>query len=479
MKQKTIVMISAVAAYCYLFYQQYAGINVLIFNLILITGLYLTDTSLLARKSWLAVAAGALITAVGALLYGNFLSCSGNVFALLILANLSVEKEASLAFAFLQSMCSYATMPFMAIIRLVERPIVVEDEQKESGFTTGSFMKIFLPLLVLLVFFLIYKGSNPVFSRFIDQVRFDISWQFVWFLVTGSILLYGFFYQYTFEPFRDADLRNGNRLTGMRENEFSAFSTLHKEYGAAIITFVLLNLLLLLVNILDIQFIFSGNWQSTSNYSEYVHQGINSSIFSVVVAILVTLYFFRGNLNFMEANRTVKRLAIGWIVLNMILLATCLHKNMSYIHESGLTYKRIGVYFYLFLTFIGLVTTWIKISGLKSNMFLVRVNAWSVFITLTLSTLFNWNRMIMDHNIQDVQAERLYYLFQFPETSIPYLVKGNAKQATKADKIFTTILGYRKQQFMDKYERSGWQSWNLEHERIFKEITRMEAAKAK
>lgn len=248
---------------------------------------------------------------------------------------------------------------------------------------------------------------------------------------------------------------------------------------------MLLNILLLLVNVLDIQFIFSGKNDSPEAYSSYVHQGIISSIFSVLIAIFVMLYFFRGNLNFAARNKTVKLLALAWIILNAILLLTCFHKNFSYIEACGLTPKRIGVYFYLFLTFIGVITVWIKITGLKSNLFLVRMNTWSIFATLTFSTLFNWNKIILDHNVSHkATLGREYYLMTLPETSLPFLIENWESlpamfEYRNSNQDFAALLNEQKALFIYKHKKAGWQSWNLEDQRIYRAIEHARSARAK
>ncbi len=478
MKKKPIVLIIALIAYCYLFYKQSAGINLLIFNAILVACLLIVDQTLVKSKVWLATAAGAIITSAGALLYGNFLACFGNVFSLLLLAHLSIDKNASLVFSFLQSAWSYMTVYFLFIIELIEpKPeAALTDKEKESKYTFNNILKFVIPLAVLLTFFLIYRESNPVFSKFIDNLNIEISWEFVGFMSLGLLLLYGFFYSRKFRDLTQIDENSGNSLSGgIKEKEFNLFSSIDKELSAAVMTFVLLNVLLLLVNVLDLNFILSGKHHGIEDYSKYVHQGINSSIFSVLIAILVTMYFFRGNLNFVAKNKAVKMLALIWIILNAVLLFTCLHKNYSYISACGLTHKRIGVYIYLFLTFIGLVTTWIKITQWKSNLFLVRMNMWPMYLTLVLSTLINWNKLILDYNSHHTASvEREYYFYNLPETSLPYLLENwKSLPAEKdyfrsiSDEGFESILNYKKQLFLWKYKNAGWQSWNFESERIY------------
>lgn len=480
MKKKIVLLIISVIAYCYLFYGQSTGVNALIFDFLLITALLILDSSLVKSRAWVIVAAGTLVAGTGALLYGNFLSAFGNVFSLILLAHLSVHKTSSLVFSLMQSFWSYITIPYYVIERLSEP--LEEKPASESKFSIGNLLKFTIPVLVLLIFFAIYRASNPVFDKFVSQIKLDfLSWNFIAFLLCGWVLLYGFFYQKKFGSLISIDQNAGNTLVNQPDKkEFSLFTGLNKESSAAVMTFVLLNLLLLMVNILDLQFILSGQANRIIDYSKYLHQGVNSSIFSILIAILVTLYFFRGKLNFFGKNKQLKWLALTWILLNVILLATCVHKNMSYIDAFGLTHKRIGVYFYLFLTFIGLVTTWIKISNLKSNWFLVRVNMWFLYLALVISSLFNWNQLIIDYNQKHKSTvEREYYFDNLGDTGLPLLNKKWKEMPSVEDYYnplyiqggdFMKMLDVKTRRFIKRHQKESWQSWNFEDERIYQAL---------
>lgn len=478
MKKKTLLILICLAAYCYLFYQQTIGINFLVFNVFMITGLLVIDTTLIKHRSWLFVAVGAIITSVSACLYGSVLSYIGNVISLLLLANLSLEKEASLFFSFLQVCFSYIAVPFVRLAGLVDRMMSREEEAKPLGITFSNVLKFTIPAVVLLVFFFLYRNSSAVFSSFIDSISIEISWGFIGFLLVGFYLISIFFNQYSFVPLIQTDRKFGNTLTGENTREKSLFGSVEVEFSSAVITFSLLNLLLLFVNILDIQFILSDSAYKAHEYSRYIHQGVNSSIFSVLVAILVTLYFFRGNLNFFSKSRLLRILAIIWIILNMVLLFTCAHKNFSYIYEYGLTHKRIGVYFYLLITCIGLLTTWIKITSFKSNLFLVRSNTWSVFVVLVVSTTVNWNRLIVEHNsAYQPSIDYTYYYYNVPEASLPLLMKNYGSLTSRIDGEGNDVKDLVKRKahgFIKRYEKMDWQSWNLEDQRIYSEIKAME-----
>ena len=483
MKKKTILLFVSVFAYCYLFYNQGIGINFLIFNLLLVFASIVIDFSLVKRLNWLLVAAGALITATSAFLYGDLLAVIANVISLLFLAYVSYNPKSTLVFAFIQSCWTLISSFFLQIEKIFTPKQVKEGETEEtkSEFTFADLLKFIIPIAVLLTFFLIYKFSNPIFSKFIDNLNLDfISWTFVGFMLVGFYLLFVFYFPVNSQRLIRVDKSSSNQLSGgILPHEKGMFKDLSKEMSAAMMTFGLLNVLLLLVNILDLNFIFSGQMKSITNYSNYVHQGINSSIFSVVIAIFVMLYFFRGNLNYVAKNKQLKFNAMFWILLNAILLLTCFHKNFAYIMDSGLTYKRIGVYFYLLLTFIALITTLVKITSFKSNWFLIRYNVWSLFLVLVFSTLFNWDKLILEYNVKfKPSVEREYYLFELEEVSYAHLLNHWDKMPYNnnyyfiglSEDLFDKMLKVRIDKFMEKHQQKDWRSWNLEDDRIENEI---------
>lgn len=478
MKRKNIFILISLFAYCLLFYKQSAGINVFLFSILIIAGLLVLDKTLVKSRNWILVAAGVIITSVSAFLYGSTLACIGNVIALLLVANLSTEKESSIFFSFLQSAFSYVAFPFIKIAEIITNWIENDDlkkQERKSFFSVGNLLKFLIPSVILLFFFFVYRNSNPVFANFVNSLHIEISWSFIRFLLVGFFLIYIFFNQYKQNYLIEADKSKGNLLLGVNHSEKTLFRIIDTEFSSAILTFSMLNGLLLIVNLLDIKFILFDD-KNIHDYSKYIHQGVNSSIFSVLIAILVTLYFFRGNLNFYAKNKSLKLVALVWIAQNIILLVTCVHKNYSYIYEFGLTQKRIGVYFYLLVTFIGLLLTWIKITQLKSNMYLVRTNTWSLFMILVCSSLFNWNRIILHHNTTYKSTiEREYYLEFLPETSLPFLLNKWEKlpidrHSYPGDRVFEKQLKKQVKKFIHQYEAKGWQSWNLEDDRIYREI---------
>ncbi len=478
MKTKNILLGVCFTAYLILYYQQTPGLNHLLFSVILVIALLFSDASFIRNKPWILVAVGAVISGLGVALYGNDLSYIANLIAIASLAGLSYSPDSSLIFASLQGAFSYVSSPiqkFITITNKLSADKANEDAKKELIWTGSNVLKIFIPVLIVLGFAVVYSGSNPVFSKFLSELGAYISWEFISFSFFGFYVVYFFFHQFVFPEVISFDAKAGNILLAANPNEPTIFGTILNEHGAAKLTFILLNSLLLLVNYLDIAFIIQPD-KEILDYSHYIHQGINASIFSVLLAILVVLYFFRGNLNFIAENRSLKSLAIVWLMLNVILLMTCFHKNFGYIDAYGLTPKRIGVYAYLLVTFIGLMLTWYKIAKRKSNMFLVRSNFWSLFLLLAVSTSVHWNQLIFDHNVTyHPELNDKYYYHISPESSLAHLVKTWESAQLDcsyefSDCQFQQKIINRKEIFIEAFEAKSWQSWTLKDYRIYKAL---------
>ena len=101
-------------------------------------------------------------------------------------------------------------------------------------------------------------------------------------------------------------------------------------------------------------------------------------------------------------------------------------KNYEYISSFGFTYKRIGVLIYLFLTFIGLVTTFIKVNKIKNLWYLFRKNTQIAFVILILSTTINWDKVITYYNINYAEETDTAYLIKLSDNNT-FLLKEYAE----------------------------------------------------
>lgn len=428
MKKNDWILLASVAVYSLLFYAQSYGINYLLFTGFLIAMLYLKDKQVIKSTGWIAAALGSIASALSVFLYGNYLSFLANIISLSILSALSFSATTSVLLGLLFSWYSYASAIVFMCIDYLERK---KKKLETTNPISVKFILFLIPFIIVLVFFFLYKSSNPLFNDFTKNINLDfISWSWIRFTFLGFLILFGFFYHRVIAVFKNADELASNDLT-IEKSVYkswlgSSFTQAHENLSG-IILFSLLNVLLLTVNVLDVVYMWlDGGLPKGMNYTDFVHNGTEALITSIIFAILIILFYFRGWLNYFENNKAIKLLAYLWIAQNIFMVLSTAYRNNLYIEDYFLTYKRIGVYVYLLLCVIGLVTTFIKIKDIKSNWFLFRINSWLFYSVLVISTFFRWDSIITKYNIKSAEEKRRpidkNYLVDLSYINLPQLI---------------------------------------------------------
>ena len=252
---------------------------------------------------------------------------------------------------------------------------------------------------------------------------------------------------------------------------------LTSEYKAAIFLLFMLNILLLTVNIIDINWVWIGFEWNGAYLKQFVHEGTYLLIISILISIAITLYFFRGNLNFYKKNKLLRLLSFIWLFQNGILVISVAIRNFWYINYFALAYKRIGVIVFLILTLYGIITVVYKIKDSKTGFFLLRKNSMSLYLILIVLTFFNWDLIIANYNISSYQKSfvHLDYLSTLSNKTLPYLelqdsqlekIAESQKQLFSFKEKFMTTdefkqkIQNRKTQFLSDWEKSKFFSWN-------------------
>jgi hypothetical protein len=494
MKKNDWILLISVSLYSFLFYEQSAGINFTIFSITLLISLFVKDKSLLKNRNWCFAAIGSIVTAILIGYYGNTLCVIANVISLSYLSAMSVSPNSSLLIGFLFSVYSYCSSLIYMFISYIEKRTNAESTQKTNS--AKKVVLIIIPLLVTIIFFFMYRASNALFDDLASKINFDfISFSWIAFTLGGFILLYGFFYHRKLSSLAAMDENASNNIDPKNNTLLSLFGkqlSLEEEEFSGRIMLILLNALLLLVNCLDFNFLFiNGKLPKNVSYSEFVHQGIGMLITSIIIAIAIILFYFRGALNFFKKNRILKLLAYMWIIQNAFMLLSTAFRNELYINEYGLTYKRIGVFVYLLLTLIGLLTTIIKIFKSKSNHFLFRINGILFYSLLVVSCFFSWDDIITSFNMKKAHWLEKNYLVELSETNLPQLFvlkqdtisrKREFKLKTQDPSLdylttnndqglnFDTELNRKLVLFVDNYENQSWKSWYYDEQSTYKEL---------
>ena len=277
---------------------------------------------------------------------------------------------------------------------------------------------------------------------------------FLWFFTASvaTFLMLNIIQPQPIKELMQADASQGNFLIPSNEAEHQYANT---ELRIGSISMIVLNILLVFVLISEFMFLANLSDFAAADLSKAVHQGVNSSIVSVVIAISLIAFVFRGAINWLKSNKTIKLLATGWMILNTLLLFTIAVKTWIYISSYGLTDKRIGVLVYLILCLIGIVTVFMKVHYAYNFVFLIRKNlSWSIAV-LALLGWINWSAIISNYNIQNDHIDMDQLFNHLPQNAL----------VLKKSSLYNKVLSvdrydYKIENKINQIEDRNWQEFN-------------------
>ena len=405
---KRIILFIGAILFSTLFYDKSLGLNLFLFSLVTLSILFINNKDNFKAKRTLTYSALYLITGLAVFFHDSTLAIIANIISFFTLIGLLSEHRSSIYINWLNGL-------YTTIAGWFHRNFAVNEEKQIVESTTDvdytQLAKLILiPAVIVIIFIGLYQNGNPIFSDLIDKIDFSVI-NIQWLLLAGLgyYLFTNIHKPIEVEPATEIDLKTGNSL--FKTKNFS-IQKLKQENQLGIILISMLNVLIVIFLITDITFLASNLDIRASLFSEQVHSGINALIVSIVIAIIILLYVFRGDINFYKDNKTLKKLAFTWIILNTILVLSIAVKDVQYIYYFGLTYKRIGVLVYLTLTVTGLVTTLFKIDKVKNIWYLLRLNTKAAFVVLILASTINWDYHITNYNFNYAKSMDFKYLIE-------------------------------------------------------------------
>jgi len=487
-----------------LFWEERLALNLLIYSVYLLIITFINPDVVKSTKLKIYGLAH-LLAAVLVVVNNSDLSVATYYISLLIFIGFAHHQQIRTVFtAFAAAILQIVTVPFNAIKHLSQ--VSIGNVSLRPIFTLIKY--IFIPIIIVIIFSCLYAAASNVFAHyaetiltnigdFLDHILHfffkDLSFGRIMHFCFGLVLTGGLLLAFFDKSLEKAELKCKEQLVRIRRsvgqktiwynivqtftgNLLTRKMALKTEYIVGIISFAALNLLLLMLNTIDITTLWFG-YEPSGNFSGELHQGTNSLIFSIVMAMAVILYYFRGNLNFYHKSKTLRLLAYVWMVQNFILIISVFIRDGYYIEFHGLTHKRIGVLVFATLCIIGLATVYFKVAKQKTIFYLFKVNGNIWFALLLTFTLINWDILIVKYNFAHNKSIALDadYLLSLSEKTLPlldknrntllmgpsFIPKGEIIISPTNDQILARLnnrVGY----FKARYEKSGWLSWNLQ-----------------
>lgn len=486
----------------YLFWHESHGVNILVYSIFMLFAIKLIGKGGVSSKLGIVFSVTLLSTASAIAWHGSLFAIVMYYFSFVLLIGwLHGKQLTTVLYAFASSFAGLFKIPAEVYRKL---PIKKASKRKVKLFV--KVLKLsFLPIVVVLVFYFIYLKANPVFENYTINLFAwlndaflmffkNISFAKIMFVLLGFFLTAWFIFITNQQKLHDSESKNNENLIRKRikrllpnkdyvlklkerspvlyRERFALSLKLKNEYISALVLFLLVNCLLLVVNTIDIYWVWFGfSYSGEINLSQFVHEATYLLIISIFLSMGIMLFFFRRNLNFYVKSKSIKILAYCWIIQNFVLALSVAIRNYHYVNYYDLTGKRIGVLIFLAIVCFGLYTLFVKIKSKKTAYFLLKKNSLAVYLILVSASLINWEGLIAEHNLGQPEEKVIdvSYLLKFSDRILPMIdAKPKILEQNQANSSHTYFGPYsskdfyklRVELFIGRYEKESWASWN-------------------
>ena len=406
-----------------MFYKQYLGLNVFLFEFCLFSYLIYRKKIPFASLNQKVLTIGTIVTLIATVFVHSTFSYVWHFISLFVfIGMLSYPKVRSIVNALGMSLLSIAKAQ-LDFFKLCKQGKIGGKSIGKGLAKTRFFL---IPIFIIFVFVMIYSAANPIFSdlvadffgefgHFWNALFFDFEFAMIMTFLLGVFISNFLLLGKANEEIVQADMSavdhfSRKRRVRRRGLTFSFFG-LKNELKAALFLFVSLNIILAIVNGIDVYWVwFNFEWEG-QYLKQFVHSGTYLLIFSILLSIGLVLYFFRGNINFYKKNTFLKKLSYVWLAQNVLLAISVGIRNYWYIEYYALAYKRIGVVIFLLLTIYGLFTVYLKLKEKKSYFYMIRTNAIVFYVLMTLSAVIDWDGVITRYNFAHADKSFLHLNF--------------------------------------------------------------------
>ncbi|WP_027384763.1 DUF4153 domain-containing protein [Epilithonimonas caeni] len=448
MKKQHLIFITVLAVII-LFYKEYIALNLGIFGVFLSILTFTQTKPEFKNKTFLTLFVTSIFSSLAFAWFGDTISFVA-VFVSVFLLRFKGTYPKLKPFLYIEVL-------LLNLFTFLVRVFNIEQwygKSKERSFAKKLIAIILIPAFFITIFFFIYaQGSDHFANLFKDS---ELEFQPLTFVVLTIIGFYIGFIFWNFGVERFIFKQNhylNDDFSGLVKIDKPTFSFLDidSERTSGLISFSALNILLLV-------FIGTYNYEqffevtrSANGLSAETHERVNAVIVSIIMAILVILFYFKRGFNFDDKARCLKISAMIWIVLNAVLVISASFKNSEYIISYGLTYKRLGVYAFLAMALVGLIFTFIKIQKKKTNAFLFNKMFWACYGLILVCSYINWGGIITSNNIERKDFADKYHL-----VSINYNERILLDYAEKTENpeiknlLKERIESYQKETFLSK-----------------------------
>jgi hypothetical protein len=332
----------------------------------------------------------------------------------LVLLILIVTLAGESYFRGIESMWGRLLSQFVALLFAPGRVFWLAARLMEAAFSggvgwTGGLIGaclLAIPALVLaLIFGSLLAAGNAVFGSWTSSF-FDWFWkELALYLNPARIVMWCFVAFVILPLLRPAQVaawwwkwtESLPRLPEIIPNKAALFSS-----GLVL---VVLNVLFLIANIADALFLWSGSALPAGvTDKEYVHEGVETLIFTVILSAFVLTAVFQQTLEVVRC-RELKILACVWIIQNLFLMVSVAEKLRRYIVTEEMTVARLSTIIFLILVAVGFALLTIKIVQDRSISWLIGGCVLAVFFTFYVTQFLDLAGWSANYNVAQMERD--------------------------------------------------------------------------
>ncbi len=486
-----------------LFYDVGAGVNVLIYTLIVLAVAHFLNPDAYKNKYVLIAASSMLLLAIASMWHANHYTIWIHFLLYVILAgSLHWEQGRSLLYTSWTGLFKLLEALNFSSQAKAQPPV---QASKPAKWNMGVIKKLsiyIIPLLVVVLFLRIYSNANEIFGTIIHTLfsRFEFIWDWIkdffpklniyWILqfILGVYIARVLYSKMATKNVLQAE--QAMQITATRKfkkpTKFYGLKLLN-EYKAGMFLLICLNAILLFLNIIDINYVWLNFEFTGETLREFVHEGTLNLLVSILLSGAIVLYLFRGNLNFYSKNKWLKLLTIVWIAQNIFLTASVLMRNFHYINHYNLAYKRIGLLFFCILIIWAMLFIIVKVQKSRSNYYLTTRIFKATFVIVVFSAVWDWASIITKYNFNRAGKAYVHYNFlqTLPDRCLPMLAENmdrafeiEEKQRSKFNRNSTPNnmeeykieVQNRIDMFKKKFNEASWKEWTVAEQQAYQKL---------
>lgn len=480
MKNLNWISLLLAVVYTALFFEAKNGVNNVVFYAVTLILMFVYNKALLKQISFLFFATIAFITSLALLVNGTDLANNANTLAMYCLLLRVNPTAGSMLFSFLQLAQSFITKPLFAFLKLLK------GEAKLPSAKWSVTVTYLAVGIVIVLFIYLYQQANPLFEQYTALI--NLRW------LTVERIIYTALAFFMFSNI--LMVRKSKHIGGIEAYIDVPHVTQSqpdlKNVNALRFLLVVMNGLLLLVNVLDLRFLYFGApLPNGLAHKLFVHDGVRHLFFSIVLGVTVIHYCAYLQLFSLDNSKYIKKLTILWLCQNLMMVLSTAYRNQQYILEAHLTYLRILVFFWLVLSIVLLLSTYLKLKHNHSVGKQLQINLISALTLFCGSSVIDWDGLISRYNIAHTsnfaKLDKAYLLSLSP-SNLKDLFLISDKPGFEVDSAYhyrnyyykdynkKSMLYEKTLNFLNQHAMDDWRSFNFGVQTVYKDLEEVQAA---